>query len=206
MTGERDPLALPSDPSWQIAVDGWSPDREPAVEAICALVNGYCGVRAAVEEGSAASGPGTYINGVFDAAHEATIQAAATPEHSVTAAPTSELVRAPDWSRVRVVADGVPLDLDGAELVERRRALDLSRGALVRTWRLRHDGRTTRLRSLRFASLDDRHVLGQLLAGYALLLSQHRNPVENFSTFHCASDGTSVSVHARIDPGKVCAK
>jgi kojibiose phosphorylase len=33
----------------------------------------------------------------------------------------------------------------------------------VREWRLRAGGRTTRLRSLRFASLADRHVLGQAL-------------------------------------------
>lgn len=163
MTDRPDALSPPTDAGWQVVVDGWDPGREAAVESILAVVNGYCGVRAAVEEGSAASSPGTYVNGVFDAAHEASAQAAATPEHSVTAAPTSELVRAPDWSRVRVLVDGVPLDLGHAELLEQRRVLDLSRGALLRTWRLRHGERATRLRSLRFASLDDRHVLGQVL-------------------------------------------
>jgi trehalose/maltose hydrolase-like predicted phosphorylase len=34
---------------------------------------------------------------------------------------------------------------------------------LIREWRLRMGGRTTLLRSLRFASLDDRHILGQAL-------------------------------------------
>jgi trehalose/maltose hydrolase-like predicted phosphorylase len=35
-------------------------------------------------------------------------------------------------------------------------------GVLIREWRVRSIGRTTQLRSLSFASLDDRHVLGQV--------------------------------------------
>ena len=70
---------------------------------------------------------------------------------------------APDWSRLRIVAGGEPLTLETAEVLGHRRTLDLRRGVLVREWRLRAGGRTTRLRSLRFASLHDRHVLGQAL-------------------------------------------
>jgi kojibiose phosphorylase len=159
----RDAFALEPDPRWRIDIEGWNPEREPAIEAICALVNGYCGVRAAVEEGSAASNPATFLNGVFDAAHELVAQASATPEHQVIAAPTSELVKVPDWSRVRLWADGTPLQLDTTELLEHSRTLELRRGALVRSWRFRLGSRTTRVRSLRFASLDDRHLLGQIL-------------------------------------------
>jgi kojibiose phosphorylase len=59
---------------------------------------------------------------------------------------------------------GVALRLDSCELLEQRRVLDMRQGALLRTWRLRDaDGRVTMLASLRFASLAQRHALGQIL-------------------------------------------
>ena len=58
---------LDTDPRWLFTTDGWEPGREPGIESVCALVNGYCGVRAAVEEGSTASNPAMFVNGVFDA-------------------------------------------------------------------------------------------------------------------------------------------
>ena len=158
-----DPFALTPDPRWLMTVDGWRPEHEPGIEAVFALVNGYLGTRAVLEEGSDASNPATLISGVFDVATEEVAQAAATPEHQIIAAPTPELVVAPDWSRLRIEVDGEPLTIEDAELLEQRRTLDMRRGALIREWRVRSGSRTTRLRSLRFASLDDRHVLGQVL-------------------------------------------
>jgi trehalose/maltose hydrolase-like predicted phosphorylase len=161
--GRPDLFALEADPRWLLVVDGWVPEREAGIEGALALVNGYLGTRAAVEEGSGASSPATFLNGVFDAASQAAAQAAATPERQVIAAPTPELVVAPDWSRLRLVVDGSPLTVETAAVLGHRRTLDLRRGVLLREWRLRAAGGTTRLRSLRFASLADRHVLGQVL-------------------------------------------
>jgi trehalose/maltose hydrolase-like predicted phosphorylase len=158
-----DEFAVDADPRWLLLVDGWTPAREPAIEGALALVNGYLGTRAAVEEGSGASTPATFLNGVFDTATEAAAQAAATPERQIIAAPTPELVVAPDWSRLRLLAGGDALTVETAEVLGHRRTLDLRHGLLVREWWLRAGGRTTRLRSLRFASLADRHVLGQAL-------------------------------------------
>jgi kojibiose phosphorylase len=163
MGDPRDDFALDTDGRWLLTVEGWEPGHEAAVEGALALVNGYLGTRAAVEEGSGASAPATLLNGVFDATTLAAAEAAATPERPVAIAPTTELVVAPDWSRLRLEVDGAPLTLDTAEVLGHRRTLDLRRGLLVREWRLRSGGRTTRLRSLRFASLDDRHLLGQAL-------------------------------------------
>jgi kojibiose phosphorylase len=157
-----DVFALDADPGWLLLVDGWVPAREPGIEGALALVNGYLGTRAAVEEGSGASTPATFLNGVFDAASRAAAQAAATPGRQVIAAPTPELVVAPDWSRLRLVVNGSPLTTETAEVLGHRRTLNLRQGVLLREWRLRAGG-TTRLRSLRFASLADRHVLGQVL-------------------------------------------
>jgi kojibiose phosphorylase len=160
---EHDGFAMDRDPRWLLSAEGWEPGREPGIEAVFALVNGYLGTRAALEEGSDVSDPATFVSGVFDTVTEEVAQAAATPEHQIIAAPTPELVVAPDWSRLRITVAGAPLDVDSAELLEQRRTLDMRRGVLVREWRLRSGTRTTRLRSLRFASLDDRHVLGQVL-------------------------------------------
>jgi trehalose/maltose hydrolase-like predicted phosphorylase len=154
---------LTEDPRWLLVTDGWSARTEPAVEGAFALVNGYLGTRGAVEEGSAVSTPATFLNGVFDTATVASAQVASTPGHQIVAAPTPELVVAPDWSKLRVAVDGVQLTTETAEVLSQRRTLDLRRGVLVREWRLRMGGRTTLLRSLRFASLDNRHVLGQAL-------------------------------------------
>ncbi|MFQ5847985.1 MAG: glycoside hydrolase family 65 protein [Candidatus Methylomirabilales bacterium] len=166
MIGNRvtgDIFRVENDPRWLVTIEGWTPKHEPAVESLCALVNGYCGVRAAVEEGSSVSNPATFLNGVFDAAHDMVAQSAATPEHQVIAAPTPELVKGPDWSRIRVMLEGVPLQVVEDHLLHHKRILDMRRGVLVREWRVRHGTRTTSLRSLRFASLDDRHLLGQVL-------------------------------------------
>ena len=164
---EQGVFATDLDPRWLLTVDGWELRREPGIEAVFALVNGYLGTRAAVEEGSDVSDPATFINGVFDTVTEQVAQAAATPEHQIIAAPTPELVVAPDWSRLRITVEGAPLGVGSAELLDQRRTLDMRRGVLIREWRVRSETRsetrTTRLRSLRFASLDDRHVLGQVL-------------------------------------------
>jgi trehalose/maltose hydrolase-like predicted phosphorylase len=143
MRAEQDLFPKDLDPRWLLSVDGWVPGREPGIEAVFALVNGYLGTRAAVEEGSDASDPATFINGVFDTVAEEVAQAAATPEHQIIAAPTPELVVAPDWSRLRITAGGAPLAIDSAELLELRRTLDMRRGVLIREWRVRSGTRTT---------------------------------------------------------------
>jgi kojibiose phosphorylase len=162
-SGSGSLFELTEDPRWLLVADGWSAQTEPAIEGAFALVNGYLGSRGAGEEGSTVSTPATFLNGVFDAATVASAQAASTPGLQIVAAPTPELVVAPDWSKLRVAVDGAPLTTETAEVLTQRRTLDLRRGVLVREWRLRMGGRTTLLRSLRFASLDDRHILGQAL-------------------------------------------
>ncbi len=154
---------LDTDTRWLFTTDGWEPERESGIESVCALVNGYCGLRAAVEEGSTVSNPATFVNGVFDAVHELVTQGATTSGYQVTAAPTPELVKAPDWSRIRVTVEGVSLGIENTQLLVHTRTLDMRRGVLVRGWRFRYEKRTTLLRSLRFLSLDARHLFGQVI-------------------------------------------
>ena len=102
------------------------------------------------------SRPATFIAGVFNTP--------AQPQTAELDEPIPEIVVAPNWSRLRIAVEGQALSIDQAELLEQRRVLDLRQGILLREWRLRDSaGRITSLRSLRFASLDDRHALVQLL-------------------------------------------
>lgn len=145
-----------SDPTWLLTVDGFDPALEPTVEAVQALVNGYHGTRASVEEGSSASKPGAFIAGVFNTP--------ARPQAPELQEPISEIVNTPNWMLLHLHANGAPLTIDDCTLLEQRRTLDLRQGVLTRTWRLQDDeGRITALRSLRFASLANRHVLYQSL-------------------------------------------
>jgi kojibiose phosphorylase len=146
-------FTLTPDPRWLLEVEGFDPATEQASEGACAIANGYLGVRAALDEGSAVSRPATLIAGVFNTPAQA-------PELE---APVPELVVAPDWSRLRIVAAGTELRLDWVELLEQRRVLDMRQGVLLREWRVRDAaGRITRLQSLRFVSLADRHALVQV--------------------------------------------
>lgn len=148
---------VPSDnPRWQLTIPDFDQELEPTIEAVFAMVNGYVGTRAAVEEGSAVSRPATFIAGVFNTP--------AQPQTLELEDPIPELVVAPDWSRLRIVVAGQELRLGQVELLSQRRVLDLGQGLLLREWRVRDDaGRITSLRSLRFVSLADRHCLVQLV-------------------------------------------
>src|SRR3954465_5502741 len=118
-----------SDASWLLEIDGFGPALEPRIEAVCALVNGYGGTRAAAEEGSAVSRPGTFIAGIFNTP--------AQPQTAELDEPIPEIVVAPNWSRLQLAVEGQALSIDQAELLDQRRVLDLRQGFLLREWRLR---------------------------------------------------------------------
>jgi kojibiose phosphorylase len=160
-------FTLTPDPRWQLEIEGFDRGLEPSIEAVAALVNGYLGTRAAVEEGSPVSRPGTFIAGVFNTP--------AKPQVPELEAPIPEMVVAPDWAQVRISVGGAELRLDQVELLSQRRVLDLRQGVLLREWRVRDAaGQVTSLRSLRFASLAERHLCVQALS---LTPENYRAPV-----------------------------
>ncbi|GAB4195417.1 MAG: glycoside hydrolase family 65 protein [Roseiflexaceae bacterium] len=153
---QTEPISLTTDPTWRLEVDGFDEQLEPTIEAVLALVNGYGGTRAALEEGSPVSRPATFVAGIFNT--PAAPQAPELPD------PIPEIVVAPNWSHLRISANGDELRIGAQQLLSQRRVLDMRQGLLLREWRLRdRDGRVTSLRSLRFASLDNRHLLVQTL-------------------------------------------
>ncbi len=144
------PAVPTADPSWLLVEEGFNLAREHEVESLFAVANGYVGTRGSLAEGTRLSAPATYVAGVFD-----------VTQHSST---IPELVLASDWTRLRIEVAGQELLLEVGDSLVHRRILDLRQGVLWREWRHRDPaGRVTRLRSLRLASLADRHVLLQSL-------------------------------------------
>jgi len=137
-----------NDPEWLLVEEGFTLAREHEIESIFAIGNGNTGTRGSLEEGSLLSAPATFVAGVFT-----------TP--AVPGA-VPELLTFPNWTGMKLIVNGLALNLGQCELLEHRRILDLRRATLCRYLRVRDaHGRITRLNSLRAASLADRHLLLQ---------------------------------------------
>ncbi len=124
----HNPSVSADDPTWHLVVDGFDPTLEPTIEAVMALVNGYSGTRAALEEGSDVSRPSAFIAGIFNLPD--------APQADELDEPITELVVAPDWSRIRITVAGEELRIGHVELLHQRRILDLRTGILEREWRV----------------------------------------------------------------------
>ncbi len=134
------------DPGWRFEVKGFDPFREREVETWLTVANGETGTRGALEEGSAISTPATFVAGVYgDGTGDPAFR---------------QPVPAPDWTGLRLMADGSLVTLANGEIVDHERVLDLRHGVVYRTWRQRlRNGRTIRVRTARFASLADRELM-----------------------------------------------
>lgn len=127
---------------WLISEDTFSPDRAKYFETIFTLANGYLGVRGSAEEGNPQELPGSYLAGVFNKAGDE----------------PPELPNIPTWIGVSVTADGREISHQKGTLVGYHRYLDMRRGVLVREFRIKKQGRITRVRTERFVSKSDAHI------------------------------------------------
>jgi trehalose/maltose hydrolase-like predicted phosphorylase len=144
-----DLLVSPSDPEWTLQGAGYQPALEHEVESRFALSNGFLGVRSSLEQPTRASRPRTYVAGLFG------------PPSGGPAG--RALVPGPDWARLSLALDGEPVTLESGRALAHSRTLDLRRGLLITSWRHRlASGCTVQLRTLRLASLADRHLALQL--------------------------------------------
>ena len=134
------------DPAWLFRVEGFDPFREREVETWLTVANGETGTRGSLEEGSAVSTPATFVAGVFgDGTAEPRIR---------------QPVPAPDWLCLRLRVNGTPHSLSNGEILEHHRVSDMRQGVVFRDWLQRdRNGRLVRVRTARFASLDDRSLL-----------------------------------------------
>ena len=133
---------IPTD-VWVVEESGFDPERANFYETLFTVGNGRLGTRASLEEGHRGQLSGTYLNGVYDG-------------HDV---PVIDLVNVPDWVDTTVFVGGVRLDVDTCTVVAHHRVLDLRDGLLTRSTVFEDaEGRRTRLKTVRCASMADRRV------------------------------------------------
>lgn len=141
--------------AWTLSYEGFDPGKEGLREALCTLGNGYLATRGADPEHGAdgVHYPGTYAAGCYNRLRDTT--AGETVENE-------SLVNLPNWLPVTFRADDGPwLGHSGVDLVDQHRELDLQRGVLTRSLRVRDSaGRVTLVTQRRFVHLRREHVCG----------------------------------------------
>ena len=129
--------------AWVVEESRFDPERANIYETLFTVGNGRLGTRGSLEEGHRGQLSGTYLNGVYDS-------------HDV---PVIDLVNVPDWVDTTVFAGGVRLDVDTCTVLTHHRVLDLRDGLLTRSTVFEDaEGRRTRLKTVRCASMADRRV------------------------------------------------
>jgi len=119
-----------SDEDWLVNEDGYNQGQQGMFESIFTLGNGYLGVRGCLEENPEGSYRGTYIAGIFDKSESF----------------VNELVKAPCGVDFSVWAGDHKFSVDRDDVLSHKRVLDMRKGVLHRTTRLKDsEGRVLRL-------------------------------------------------------------
>jgi trehalose/maltose hydrolase-like predicted phosphorylase len=149
--------------AWRVEEDGLDPSREPAMESLFAIGNGYLCVRGGLDRPLPGSAADLFIAGIYDRKRAQLPYSEVefmTPQREAN--PLAELVALPFPLRVAVRLGGQPLDAEGPDEGSLRRRLDLRRGVLhVEAVYETPEGRRTALKTRRCASSDDPHLLLQ---------------------------------------------
>ena len=137
---------------WLVIEEGWNPEYERISESVFSLGNGRFGQRANFEEDySGDTLQGNYVAGVYypDKTRVGWWKNG-YPEYF------AKVLNAPNWIGIRIVVDGVSLDLAKCEVHSFRRELDMRRGLLRRSFTARMaSGQELEVSSTRFCSIAD---------------------------------------------------
>ncbi len=134
--------------------------------------NGYLCTRGSLIESRRGAWPATYVAGVFDQRDAAVV----------------ELVNSPDWLATRIDVAGRIVDVDSCTVLSHIQTLDLRGGILYRSTEFEDPvGRRTRLATIRFASIDNLHLVAARLQITPL---NHNSPI----TIETGLDGHTVSL------------
>jgi trehalose/maltose hydrolase-like predicted phosphorylase len=109
--------------AWTLVPDGWDPDDEGRLEALCTLGNGRFATRGAAPE-SRADGvcyPGTYAVGIYNRLSD---------EVCGRSVENESIVNLPNCDLRFAVGDGDWVDLSGVRVLQHRVELDVRRGVL----------------------------------------------------------------------------
>ena len=139
---------------WLVRESRVDPATLDVAESVFALSNGYVGVRGTLDEVEPHGSRGTYLSGVFET-HPLSYPEGGYghPEEGQALIPVA------DGTPLRLLVDGVPLDVREARPQLHERTLDLRAGTLERRVRWTADsGTTVELTSCRLVSLVERAV------------------------------------------------
>ena len=140
---------------WTVCEPHVDPATLPVAESLFALSNGFLGVRGTLDEVEPSGMRGTYLSGVFET------HPLSYPEDSFGEPQEGQaLLTVADGTPLRLLVDGVPLDVREARPEVHERTLDLRAGTLDRRVRWRTpSGTSVELTSRRLVSLVERSVL-----------------------------------------------
>jgi alpha,alpha-trehalose phosphorylase len=144
---------FPTQP-WGITETRYAPEFLAQAETICALANGYLGLRGDFEEGTPVSKPGVFLNGFYET------WPIVYGEAAYGFAKTGQtIVNATDGKIIRLYVDDEPLEIHKARLLEFRRTLDWRAGTLDREilWET-PAGKRIAITSRRMVSITHRHL------------------------------------------------
>lgn len=138
---------------WSLVYDDFNPGQQKLREALCTLGNGYFATRGAAEEARADEihYPGTYLAAAYNRLET---------EISGQVIENEDLVNFPNWLSLTFrIEDGDWLNLRAVELLSYRQELDMKRGMLLRTFRMRDAaGKETEVASRRIVHMADPHL------------------------------------------------
>lgn len=160
---QSEPWTPSQDPAWVIEQEGFDPSREREVESLFSIGNGYLGVRGSSDFPLPTSQADLFIAGVYD--HKATalpyseVEFIADKERDD---PFTEIVPFPSPFSLMVKVQGKELRLGSPDLKKHARNLDLAQGIYFENYLFEDEkGRKTLVRTMRFTSMVDRHLLFQ---------------------------------------------
>ncbi|HEX5480463.1 MAG TPA: glycosyl hydrolase family 65 protein [Dehalococcoidia bacterium] len=137
-------MAQNSADGWTIHAAGFDPLCERGVEAALSIENGNFGVRAALEEGSAASHPLIIVAGIYI---------------DIAGPAGQTLLTLPDPATLHLAIEHAEIDIQRVQTIEHLRTLDMRAGELRRAWTFDDGtGRRWRLESTRAASAAEAHL------------------------------------------------
>ncbi|MGY1697231.1 glycoside hydrolase family 65 protein [Geodermatophilus sp. SYSU D00814] len=139
---------------WTVREPRVDPATLPVSESLFTLSNGFLGVRGTLDEVEPSGMRGTYLSGVFET------HPLSYPEEGYGQPEEGQaLITVADGTPLRLLVDGVPLDVREALPEVHERTLDLRAGTLDRRVRWRTpSGTTVELTSRRLVSLVERSV------------------------------------------------
>lgn len=148
----RDTVAPPDSP-WTVVYEGYDPATEKLRESLCTIGNGVFATRCASPDARAGAVhyPGTYAAGVFNRLADQ------IDGHTID---NESMVNLPNWLSLTFrIDDGPWFDIDTADLLDYRQALDVRRAILHRHFRFRDDaGRVVEVSERRFVAMHLPHA------------------------------------------------